>query len=185
MTRSSTDYIVVHCSATRGDRDFGAADIDRWHTGPRFRKKTGKWRFAGAWHDERPDTDLPNGNGWGRIGYHRVIRLNGLIEHSLPLDAVGTHVRGFNGNGIGICLIGGIDADGKSAMTFTTEQLDSLKWLIDGLLIDYPDAEVLGHRDLSPDADGDGEVERHEWLKDCPCLDVKHWRETGEAVFSA
>ena len=24
-------YIVVHCSATAEGRDFGAADIDRWH----------------------------------------------------------------------------------------------------------------------------------------------------------
>jgi N-acetyl-anhydromuramyl-L-alanine amidase AmpD len=43
----------------------------------------------------------------------------------------------------------------------------------------YPMAQILGHRDLSPDIDGDGVVEEHEWLKDCPCFDVYTWRFNG------
>ena len=47
--------------------------------------------------------------------------------------------------------------------------------LVRDLLARYPGAQVVGHRDLSPDKDGDGVVERHEWLKDCPCFDVPAW----------
>jgi N-acetylmuramoyl-L-alanine amidase len=37
----------------------------------------------------------------------------------------------------------------------------------------YPDIkEVLGHRDTSPDLDGDGIVEPNEWIKMCPCFDA-------------
>ena len=32
--------------------------------------------------------------------------------------------------------------------------------------------KIVGHRDLSCDADGDGIVERHEWVKQCPGFDV-------------
>ena len=31
MSRESTEYIMIHCAATRADMDIGAADIDRWH----------------------------------------------------------------------------------------------------------------------------------------------------------
>jgi hypothetical protein len=31
---------------------------------------------------------------------------------------------------------------------------------------------VLGHRDLSPDKDKDGQVEPHEWVKMCPCFNA-------------
>jgi len=37
----------------------------------------------------------------------------------------------------------------------------------------FPDAVIVGHRDLSPDKDGDGIVERHEWLKLCPCFSAR------------
>lgn len=37
----------------------------------------------------------------------------------------------------------------------------------------YPGiTKIVGHRDLSCDADGDGIVERHEWVKQCPCFDA-------------
>ena len=32
--------------------------------------------------------------------------------------------------------------------------------------------KVVGHRDLSPDLNGNGEVEPMEWTKQCPCFDV-------------
>jgi len=39
----------------------------------------------------------------------------------------------------------------------------------------YPRAEVVGHRDLSPDLNGDGVITSEEWLKYCPCFDVREW----------
>ena len=153
--RPRTDYIVVHCSATRTGQDIGAADIDRWH----------------------------RDRGWSRIGYHFVIRLDGAVEAGRELDAVGAHCKGHNRVSVGVCLVGGLSLDGGSAMTFTPAQLDSLRVLLSRLKNHYPTAQVLGHRDLSPDVDGDGVVERHEWMKDCPCMDVRHWLAHGEALF--
>ena len=37
----------------------------------------------------------------------------------------------------------------------------------------YPDSKICGHRDLSPDLDGDGEIEPNEWIKMCPCFNAK------------
>jgi len=33
-------------------------------------------------------------------------------------------------------------------------------------------AIVCGHRDMSPDSDGDGIIEQHEWFKQCPCFNA-------------
>jgi N-acetylmuramoyl-L-alanine amidase len=32
--------------------------------------------------------------------------------------------------------------------------------------------QIVGHRDLSPDTNGNGVVELHEWVKMCPCFDA-------------
>jgi N-acetylmuramoyl-L-alanine amidase len=36
----------------------------------------------------------------------------------------------------------------------------------------YPKAVILGHRDTSPDLNGNGIVEPCEWLKECPSFDA-------------
>ena len=36
----------------------------------------------------------------------------------------------------------------------------------------YKIDKVMGHRDTSPDKDGDGIVEPHEWIKQCPCFNA-------------
>ena len=129
------DRIVIHCAATRPDQDIGARDID-------------------AWHRRR---------GFVKIGYHYVIRRNGEIETGRAEDEVGAHAQGFNSTSIGICLAGGIDASGKSKDNFTAEQWESLSKLVADLKTRYPNADVLGHRDLPNVA------------KDCPCFDVRRW----------
>ena len=64
---------------------------------------------------------------------------------------------------IGICYEGGLDEKGKPADTRTPAQKASLEDLLYSLVLDYPDAEILGHRDLP-------------WVrKSCPCFDVKEW----------
>ncbi len=40
------------------------------------------------------------------------------------------------------------------------------------LLRDYPGSRLCGHRDLSPDLNGNGEIEPEEWIKECPCFDA-------------
>ena len=66
-------------------------------------------------------------------------------------DTVGAHARGFNAISLGVCYEGGLDEDGKAADTRTSHQKESLHRLVRELLQRYPDAKVVGHRDLSPD----------------------------------
>ncbi len=143
----SIKRIFVHCTATREGQDIDAATIRRWH----------------------------KNQGWSDIGYHFVVRLDGEIEKGRAENRIGSHVRGFNRGSIGVVYVGGLDAQGKPKDTRTVEQTQSLHKLITALLEAYPGAEVLGHRDASPDTDGDGKVEPHEWLKACPSFDVKKW----------
>lgn len=147
MTPSDIKYIVVHCSATPPAADIGAADIDRWHK-------------------ER---------GWKKIGYHYVIRRDGMIEGGRALNEVGAHVHGYNHVSWGVCLVGGIDSAGKAEFNFTDNQMSALYALLQNLHEQAPHAEILGHRDLSPDVNGDGIIESWEFMKECPSFDVRSW----------
>ena len=89
-----------------------------------------------------------------------------------PIEKIGAHVRGFNLNSLGICYEGGLDCQGKAKDTRTEAQKQSLKALVGKLLKDYPGSRVCGHRDLSPDLNGNGEIEPEEWIKECPCFEV-------------
>jgi N-acetylmuramoyl-L-alanine amidase len=139
--------IVIHCTATREGQDVDAATIRKWHLG----------------------------QGWRDIGYHFVIRLDGTIERGRPEDQVGSHVQGYNTGSIGVVYAGGLDRQGAAKDTRTPEQEAAMAKLIGALTAAYPGAKVMGHRDLSPDKDGDGVVEQHEWLKSCPCFDAAGW----------
>lgn len=138
--------IIIHCSATPDGKDFTAKDINTWHIN----------------------------RGWKSIGYHFVILLDGTIEVGRPIGQIGAHTLGFNKDSIGICYIGGLDKDGKIPKdTRTPEQIKSMHWLVEELTRKYPSIiEVRGHRDYSPDKNGDGIIEPWEWLKACPCFDV-------------
>lgn len=142
--------IAIHCTATREGQDVDAATIKRWHLA----------------------------QGWSDIGYHFVIRIDGTVERGRPEEVPGSHVRGFNTGSIAIVYVGGLDAQGKGKDTRTAAQHASMAELVRALVARYPGAEVLGHRDHSPDTNGNGVIERHEWLKECPCFDVRSWWES-------
>lgn len=135
--RTKTDYIVVHCSATGDKADVGAADIDKWH----------------------------RGQGWACIGYHYVIRRNGEVEEGRDVQVVGAHVAGYNEHSVGICMVGGVDADNpnKAKNNFTEAQFTSLKSLLTTLKIMYPNAKIQGHKDF-PGV-----------KKACPSFEIKDW----------
>jgi N-acetyl-anhydromuramyl-L-alanine amidase AmpD len=141
----SIKHIVIHCSATVEGKDFTAHDIDRWH----------KHR------------------GWRGIGYHYVIRLNGTIEEGRPEWKIGAHVRGKNRHSIGVVYIGGIDKRLAPKDTRTPAQKQALKDLLKALKQKYPSAQILGHRDFSPDRNGNGVIEPFEFIKACPSFDAK------------
>lgn len=139
------DKIIIHCSATPEGRHHTVKDIDNWH----------KQR------------------GFAKIGYHFVIYLDGSVHKGREISEIGAHVQGQNSNSIGICYIGGLDANGKSKDTRTDAQKKSLVKLVAKLKTQFPNASVLGHRDYSPDLNGNGIIEPWEWLKDCPCFEVR------------
>lgn len=152
--RPRTDLIVVHCAATKPSQDIGRAEIDAMH----------------------------RGFGWSGIGYHAVIRRSGDMELGRPWNAMGAHVAGHNNRSVGVCLVGGLNEAGNPAPEFEAVQFETLRIVLDGLSKRYPGALVLGHRDLSPDLDGDGVVEPHEWIKMCPSYDAQLWYRTGTVM---
>lgn len=125
-------YIVIHCADTYSDMDIGVKEIDRWHK-------------------ER---------GWKGVGYHYVIRRNGIIEVGRTETKTGAHVVGYNSNSLGICYAGGKSAKGDPEDNRTEAQKISLTNLVNDLKIRYPEAKVVGHHDLFPG-------------KACPCFDVQ------------
>ena len=101
---------------------------------------------------------------------------NGDIKSTRPIEKVGAHCRSFNKESIGICYEGGLDCMGQPKDTRTCWQKHSLRVLILTLLKEYPDCRICGHRDLSPDLNGNGEIEPEEWIKACPCFNAeKDW----------
>lgn len=69
--------------------------------------------------------------------------------------------------------MGGIASDGKAVDNRTPEQKESLLKLLNELKGSYPKAEIMGHRDISPDKNGNGIVDPWERIKECPCFDAK------------
>lgn len=111
--------------------------------------------------------------GFKNPGYHYAIMPSGRIEQMLPEEEVSNGVYGYNQTAINIAYIGGIDENGKGIDNRTPRQKQSLIRLLLALRKKYPDAEILGHRDISPDTNGNGEVDPWERIKECPCFDAK------------
>ena len=136
MPRQTTEYIFVHCSATKPSMDIDAKEIDRWHR-------------------ER---------GFLKIGYHFVIKRDGTKEVGRQLNEAGAHVKNYNHKSIGLCLIGGVsEADvNVPDNNFTKEQFLTLKNLLLDLKEQFPDAKILGHNEVSSKACPSFDVQK--WL---------------------
>ena len=93
--------------------------------------------------------------GWDGAGYHHIICRDGQIEPGRPSYWQGAHVYGQNKNSLGVCLIG--------RQSFTNAQINSLSRLLHHLKCKYPNAEIVGHRDVQ------------ETAKTCPNFDVRSW----------
>lgn len=120
--RASTDFLAIHCSATRPSHNVTAAEVDVWH----------------------------RDKGWAGIGYNWFIQRGGLIEEGRPRDDQGAHVSGYNDVALGICMAGGVrEDDGITAENnFTDEQWKSLDGLVGRMVRCYGSAVVQGHRDF-------------------------------------
>lgn len=111
--------------------------------------------------------------GWKHPGYHYVIQADGTITQLLGEQFVSNGVKGYNSTAVNVAYMGGIDAQGKAVDNRTPEQKASLVKLLKELKGRYPKAEILGHRDISPDTNGNGIVDPWERIKECPCFDAK------------
>ena len=111
-------------------------------------------RTIDRWHREK---------GFLKIGYHYVIKRDGVIEVGRNVAEVGAHARNVNDRSIGICMVGGLNEDGKPAAEYTDAQWESLRKLISTLGVQYQKAQVIGHRDVPGTQ------------KACPSFDVKEW----------
>ena len=123
--------IVVHCSANKAGSALRAADIDRYH----------------------------RSLGWKGCGYHYVIPTDGTIEAGRDEMKIGAHCKNHNRHSLGVCYVGGLDAQGNPADTRTPAQRVALRKLLERLHRKYPKAVIVGHRDL----------DSH---KACPCFDA-------------
>lgn len=127
------DEIVLHCSATREGQDISVETIRSWHV---------------------------DGNGWSDIGYHAVIMLDGTVELGRPLRRSGAHVKGHNSTTIGVCYIGGVEADGKTAKdTMTPAQEQAFRNYVTTMRSVLGPLTISGHNQYS--------------TKACPSFDVR------------
>ena len=109
--------------------------------------------------------------GWKGIGYHFVVEVDGSVKVGRPVEQVGAHVEGNNAKTIGICMIG--------TARFAPAQWKALRDLVSSLQKEFPATSVWGHRDYSPDKNGDGVIDSWEWFKLCPGFAVDAWRLSG------
>jgi N-acetylmuramoyl-L-alanine amidase len=108
-----------------------------------------------------------NQNGWKDVGYHYIIKRDGLIDHGRPVKQIGCHCKGHNRYSIGICLIGGMSEDGVPEDNFTEAQIDRLRKVEHDLRFQFIDIKkTTGHSEYSNKA--------------CPCFDVTKKLENHE-----
>jgi N-acetylmuramoyl-L-alanine amidase len=146
------NLIVIHCTASQNGEFVSVDTIRGWHIARGFRD----------------------------IGYHYVIDVDGSVGVGRPEDQVGAHVEGHNATSIGIALVGGVGGEDRiNPGVYSQAQWDSLRSLVCDLQGRYAGAAVKGHREFSPDADGDGIIEPREFIKLCPSFDVPTWLAGG------
>jgi len=168
------DAIVIHCAATPNGKPFTIADIDAMHKVRNFK------RDSQAIRNLNPELKS--------IGYHFVIELDGSVRVGRSLEEIGAHVQGSNAHSIGICMIG-TDKFTQAQWMALRECLINMASKIlgrtimtaDSMLQSFKDVgiSIKGHRDYSPDLNGNGVIERNEWLKICPGFDVSTWIRGG------
>lgn len=130
-------YLTIHCAATPEGRDVAAQTVAEW--------------------------DIAK---FGQESYHHIVTLDGWDHVRLGDDVKGAHVGNHNTGNIGVCYVGGVDAQGKPKDTRTADQKETLAMIVDHYREKYPDIQVLGHRDWPNVA------------KACPSFNVAAWLQT-------
>jgi len=172
--KRTINAIIIHCAATPNGKDFSIAALDGMHLLRGFK------RDSQACRNFNPTLKA--------IGYHFVIEVDGAIRTGRGLEEIGAHVQGSNAKSIGICMIGTdkfTEAQWKSLreclINLASKILGRTIMTADSMLKSFSEAGITikGHRDYSPDLNGDGIIERNEWIKICPGFDVAAWIKDG------
>lgn len=149
MSKRHINHIVIHCTATTPNASVESIQ--------------NHWRRVLKWNDP---------------GYHYLYDKNGE-EHQLQDESKQTNgVYGHNHDTIHLSYIGGVDFQGKAKDTRTPQQVASMRERILDLRRRYPHADIVGHRDFSPDKNKNGIIDPWERIKECPCFDVREWLST-------
>lgn len=123
--------IIIHCTDTEAGREVSVDEIRRWH----------------------------KARGFVDIGYHFIIHIDGAVEVGRPIEQVGAHCQGHNGNSIGVCYVGG-RKNNRPTDTRTPEQRTAMYNLLRMLQDHFDGCKIVGHRDYNS-------------KKSCPCFDVR------------
>lgn len=143
-------YIVIHCSA-----GFGS-----------LKSILAFWK---------------NKLGWKSVGYHYFIEEDGTVSQLADLNTVTNGVKGFNKQSVHISYQGGVERTNtaKAKDTRTEAQKIAIPETINLVLQqlkengqDTSKIIILGHRDFSPDKNGNGVIESWERIKECPSFDA-------------
>jgi N-acetylmuramoyl-L-alanine amidase len=149
--------IVIHCSATPEDQYFGPDDLAVMHAARNIRN--------------------PGGYGY-------LVDNNGNRHKVRGWKKQGAHVFGHNTDTVGICYSGGIvsggnpnkASDAKDTRTIAqkVEIVNLLVDLLKKIKVYQPIDHIMikGHRDYSPDTNGNGVVDKWEYMKQCPCYNA-------------
>src|SRR5574344_1489471 len=111
--------------------------------------------------------------GWRIPGYHYIVDPKGMLTQLVAEDRISNGVKGYNAESINVAYIGGIDSKKKAIDNRTPEQKKTLLNILTRLKKKYPNAIIMGHRDISPDKNHNGIVDPWERIKECPCFDAK------------
>lgn len=119
--------------------------------------------------------------GWNSPGYHLIIDLDGKVHQLQPFTKYSNGVKGFNTSAINISYIGGVEKTNvtKALDSRTPQQKAALlnaiktaiKW-VESNGGSKSQLRIRGHRDVSPDKNGNGIIESWERIKECPSFDA-------------
>lgn len=151
--RRITD-IVIHCTAGYGD----VAAIKRFWFAPKSK----------------------GGLGWRSVGYHFFIYQDGRVEKLAPLSTITNGVKNHNMTSVHIAYQGGVERGNvnKAKDTRTPAQKQAILRTIKEVVTelkkhqDVSQLKIRGHRDFSPDKNGNGIIESWERIKECPSFDA-------------
>ena len=120
--RARTDFIVIHSTRTKPSEDLSAKDI------------TLKHRKEGFFHN----------------AFHYIIKRDGTVEQGRDDDELQAHVKNYNHISTSVCVVGGAKEENwkLGEDNFTSEEWESLKKVLEELVIKYPEARIVGHYEL-------------------------------------